>query len=651
MIKDLETERVTRSQAERWGPLFKYEPIPDFKSKSEAIKWRDREEKRWYEGYNGLSGFYYKYLTQYKLKDVSGRMIRPYWRDGDHFIVSPTTDTCIQYGKDKFTLKRREYGLSGWDGGFVPLEIAARNPGAVINMTSDTDIQVGKLMETKIQPMAKAMYDESELAWKKVFGSNATLWKPKTKFIPSSNKLKFEDDDMGSIIQGVQTSNGIKSAKNMEGDRIMYAFIDEYFKHPHPNFVLESADASRKKGFVNVGWISIGGSAGESSELGAKSAMDLWMNHEVRGIEIVFLPSTLCIAEAEVVDDRGIKIHGQYTSFMCNGWSLQDEAEAWIHKRRKALYSLADKTAYWQFVKAYPLNPDEIFEVTRQLGWTDEERVRWDNQKKKIHVSTSKFHPVNIQENQSSVDFIPNLHSPIKVLEQPIQGEFYIIGIDPIPYSGKEISEGNSDFAGIVHRVSTNTDVAYYRERSLDVSHATYIMRKLHRAYNNADIFIERDRGDTFIQECKNRGWSDMLVNEPYIWRPANQKLVHKGFMTRGKENLMTDSFLKAMRYYNEATKQGGIENIWDLDLHEQYFTFHVGNKDLASARKAIELYKWWLMEQHRMKKEWEAQTNAIYEKKVPIKRIVNGKVVVVYETLGTNNTIQSRFGKGYTTL
>lgn len=650
MITNIETEKVTRAQAERWGAMFKHEGVPTFKTKSEAIRWRDREEKRWAEGFNGMSGMYYKYLTQYKIKDSLGAMIVPRWRDGDHFLVAPTTEKCNSFKKDKFTLKRREYGLSGWDGGFLPLEIATRNPGCVINLTSYSKATLNKLMNQKIDSMAKAMYEDSEIAWKKVFGKDAVLWKPKTDYTTSNSKLTFSE--LGSVIQGVQTTDGLSSSKNMEGDRIAYAFIDEYFLHPFANEVRDSADASRKAGFANVGWISLGGSAGASSEKGAEAAADLWLNHEIRNIEIVFLPSTLCIDQAPVLDDRGIIIDGQMQSFTCNGWSIQSEAEEWIHKTRKILYSLVNKNSYWQFVKAYPLDPDEIFEVTRQLGWTDEEKVRWEGQKKKIHAASSRFVPSNVEINQRGATFIPNPHSPIKVLEEPIPGINYIIGIDPIPYSGKELSEGNSDFAAIVHRPDINMDVAFYRERSLDVTRSTFLVRNLHLAYNVSPVFIERDRGDTFIQECKNRGWSDMLVDEPYIWRPANQKLIHKGFMTRGKENIMADSFLKAMRFYDEKRGIGGIENIWDMDLHDQYFTFHVGNKDLASARKAVELYKWWLSELQRMRVEWEEHARQSYDKKIPVKTMVNGKMQVQYVSVGSgSNKYNNLFGKGYTML
>lgn len=652
MITNFETEKVTRAQAERWGALYKYEGIPTWRTALEAEKWAREEERRWYEGYNGLDGMYYKYLTQYKIKDGTGLMIRPYWRDGDHFLVAPASNHCISVFKDKFTLKRREYGLSGWDGGFVPLELAARNPGSVINLTSYSRDTLRKLMNQKIDSMQKAMYEDSEKAWKKHFGETTSLWKPKTTYTESKLTLTF---DMGSgirsVIQGVQTSHSEKEAKNMEGDRIVYAFIDEFFLHPYADKVHQSASASRQAGQRNIGSIFLGGSAGQSSDVGSRKAQELWYSHKTLGIEIVFLPSTLCIAEAQDIDDDGNPIDGKFITFMCNGWSIQDEAEQWIHKKRKALYSLSDKTAYWQFVKAYPLSPDEIFEANAKTGWTDEEKARWEKQKKRIIVAANKFRPVHIVQNTNGgYDFRTLQTSPVKVLEEPIAGERYIAGIDPIPFSGQEISEGRSDFGVVIKRLSTNMDVAYYMERNLDYIKVADTVSKMQLAYNKAKAMIERDRGDAFVQRYETLGLSELLVDEPYIWRPANQKKIHKGYTKRGKESDLINHYLVHLRSYDEKTQIGGIENVWDLLLYEQYYNFHIGNKDLADAKQAVELYNWWINEYERRKEMFNNQASQGGIKKVPVKMFINGRMVVKYVEV-SNGKAKNILGQGFEML
>jgi hypothetical protein len=398
MIEEAEIEVVTRAQAERWGERYKKEAVPEFKTKADAEKWRDREEQRFFTGHSNLTGSHYKYIQHYKIKDGYGSTISPKWRDTDEFIVFKTEAECKLNKKDKFTLKRREIGLSSAEA-FEAIETALLYPGCVVNVTSYKEEAVRKLMAQKIVFQAQHAFEESELAWKRIMGARATLWQPKVKYTEVDMRLRFVDDGMGSVIQGLQTTNGEKSAKNMEGDRIMRSFIDEFFLHPFAGKVRASADASRKMGFVNIGRISMGGSAGGASEDGAARAQDIWYNHKQMGVNVVFIPGWMSIDQAPVLDKDGIPIDGQFQSFTCNGWSLKEEAITWIEKTRSVLKSLRDKTDYYQFLKAYPLTVDEIFETTGDGDWTPEEKARFEAQKKRIYVSNSyKFMPKVLEE-------------------------------------------------------------------------------------------------------------------------------------------------------------------------------------------------------------------------------------------------------------
>lgn len=398
MIEEAEIETVTRAQAERWGARYKREPIPTFKDKKEAEAYRDREEQRFFEGHAGLTGGQYKYIQHYKIKDGYGTPISPNWRDTDEFIVFKTEAECKLNKKDKFTLKRREIGLSSSEA-FEAVETALLYPGCVVNVTSYKEEAVRVLMTEKMKFIAQHAFEDSELEWKRMFGARAKLWKPNVKYTEVDMRLRFLDEDILSTIQGLQTTNGEKSAKNMEGNRIMRSFIDEFFLHPFAGKVRASADASRKMGFVNIGRISMGGSAGGATEDGASRAQDIWYNHRQMGVNIVFIPGWMSIDQAPVLDKDGIPIDGQFQSFTCNGWSLKNEAIEWIEKTRSVLKSMRDKTDYYQFLKAYPLTVDEIFETTGDGSWTPEEKARFEIQKKRIYMANSyKFEPKVLEE-------------------------------------------------------------------------------------------------------------------------------------------------------------------------------------------------------------------------------------------------------------
>jgi len=644
MIETPEFDNVTRAKAERWGPRFVYTP-PNFKNKYEAQKYKEQEEQRWYEGYGGLDGMYYKYLTQYKMKNVQGEIIRPYWRDGDDYIVSKTTSSCLKNGNDKFTLKRREYGLSSWDGGFMPLEIAQRYPGCNIKMTSYNEDALKVLMENKIEVMGQHVYQDSEAAWQKVMGSTP-LWRPNIKYRNSDQTLHIDfGGDIRSTIAGIQTSKGPKSAKKMEGDRLMYAFIDEFFLHEFANKVRLSADAARREGFSKAGMISLGGSAGDSTEDGAKRAQDLWYNHQAYGIEIVFLPATLCISKAEELDDRGVKT-GRIISFMVNGYSLQQEAYEWIGKTRTVLESLSDKTAYWQFVKQYPLHVEEVFETTSDNLWDVDEKRRFESQKKRIFVSeTYRSVPMALQSDLTgTVRFERNASSPIKIIEEPKTGFNYIMGIDPIPIITRAESDKRSDYAAVVKCLETNMYVAYYTERSKDSSRLFNKTFLLQKAYNNALAMIERNRADAIIGEYERRGCRNFLANEPLPLRPAGAKTVEVGY-SKNIHNAddLTDNLLAWARHYDEEKETGGIESIWDDIMLDQVYTLDSGNKDIADAMVSCELLHWWILEKAARKQRLGKYSS--FKKKVPVKRLVNGVLQIQWVDV---ETFQNKFPNNY---
>ena len=79
-------------------------------------------------------------------------------------------------------------------------------------------------------------------------------------------------------------------------------------------------------------------------------------------VRTVFIPGTMGISRAPEFDDKG-QMTGRFYNFCPNGWSDKDGAAEWIEKRREHLDKSDDKRAYIGFVKSYPVEIDDIFEM------------------------------------------------------------------------------------------------------------------------------------------------------------------------------------------------------------------------------------------------------------------------------------------------
>jgi hypothetical protein len=62
------------------------------------------------------------------------------------------------------------------------------------------------------------------------------------------------------------------------------------------------------------------------------------------------------------------------------------------------LETLTDTGPLNQFKKAYPKDVGEIFAVSGDGGWSTEEKLRFEGQKKKIYLSAHKFNPYVLEE-------------------------------------------------------------------------------------------------------------------------------------------------------------------------------------------------------------------------------------------------------------
>lgn len=360
-------------------------PLPDFSKMSiyEWDKWLDIEYDRWVNGYGGLTGRQYAYITAGHLKNVEGKIIRPMWRDGDDLVFQSDFESRRD-NEDLMIVKRREFGLTSIYGGFEPIYNCLMHPGSDNLMTSADGTRVQSMFSQKTM----VMY--THLPLPKVLDSKGASEFRDLPILRKTKKGELElgrEDKFGnpttaiSRIVCIQTSKDHEAAKAFENYRGMSVFVDELFLHPRPEVVHASAQATISEGFIKKGHMVFGGSCGlddnatkedvEALKKGAAMGERLWNDAEAKRIKCVFVPGWMCIEKAPEYTNDG-KPTGKILKFMVNGWSDEKRATEWIMQRRDFLEKAKNKDMLRNFIKQYPLTVEEVFESNRNPIFPEE---------------------------------------------------------------------------------------------------------------------------------------------------------------------------------------------------------------------------------------------------------------------------------------
>jgi hypothetical protein len=499
-------------------PLFKWEGKPSiFKTVYEEDKWWDTQRARWYSGYGGLTGRHYFTVTQGTYKTATNVLITPDVRDGDITVFEE-----YEYAKrmflDYFIAKRRGFALSSIFGSAIPMYEALTNPGSTNLITSADKKRLEELHKDKLL----------------VFYSNLDPdIKPSTVSSRQTGYLHFGYDDgsggiggLNSKIISIQTSDKPADASNFEAYRGTSAFIDEVFLHPRPDEVVASAQASMMAGLRKVNPIVLGGSAGIASAQGSIRMQEYWLDASNNDVHTLFVPGTLCITEAPEYDEDG-NATGRILNFCPNGRSDEKRAMEYILRTRERLDRAKSKKKLNQFIKAYPLTIEELFDINTQSIFTEdindiinEASIRIRSEQRPVTRWDLKRRPTGIIEpvlNQTSGEF--------HILEHPQKEVKYGAGNDPIPF-GHEEGESDSNRsknAVLIGEVFSKKPVAFHVERTHDADAAMMNALLLMDYYGVEELMVERNRGQMLIDSFKRNGYSLRLSREPAYLNPAKK--------------------------------------------------------------------------------------------------------------------------------
>lgn len=378
-------EVIIKKGGEDKAPRFVYQELPKMTLK-EKEKWMEEEMIRWQNGYGGLNGDYYFHLTQILIRTPRGKRIPPRWRDGDNEIFD--WQLAVRKRKhDGVIFKKRRGAFSTIFGGSLPLKIAIENPGMTCGMTSADKGRTNDMFREKTMVAFDSMAEDLNISkldaddmrrltkeakwpgWVQLRHGTGTRMDSGKLYMDFFKNGKYTGDT--SRVYCEQTTERPNDVTKFEGLALGYLLIDEYFLHPNPEGVRVSASASMTEdGGVKMGSAFMGGSCGLMSDEGRKNAqvmMEDMARNPHSSIEQFFISGASMLEAAEEYDDHGVKT-GRILNFCPNGYSDIEKATEWIKKVRGILEKKKDKKEYYQFLYAYPLTVEELFQFSRE-GW------------------------------------------------------------------------------------------------------------------------------------------------------------------------------------------------------------------------------------------------------------------------------------------
>ena len=564
--------------------LFKWEGPPDFKTMTalQARLWLDKQKSRWVKGYGGLNGFHYFYATIGTLKTSRNKYIPPRVRDGD-ILVFESYAEAKRTEQDIFIAKRRGFALSSIFGAGIPFYYALSESGSVNLMTSADQNRLNGLYRDKIMPFYNGLNPAVKPGI--VSGQQRNL-------LHLGTKVGKTVEGLDSLIMGVPTAGGPDEAGALESYRATSIFIDEVFLHSYASTVLSSAQQSVSDDLVKISPIVLGGSCGVASSKSTHDMQMLWQDAQHNDLMTIFIPGTMCVENAAELDENGNKT-GRILNFCQNGISDQEAAREWILKTRDKLQKAKDKSKYYQFLKAYPLTIDEVFEFNTVGAFSEDVMNALVDISVRISKNPKTLVPVYIYEKDNGQVVAKPYHSdgftPDKsgwqILEFPEPDVLYGIGNDPIPFSDNVQDGRHSDLVSVVARMDNAEPVAFYRERTHDPDIATKKNILLSRLYNDAKIMIEMNQGGVLSHKIRDAGMRHILAPQPICFGSFSYKKRDGHGWWKGSN--ATEAYAELVK----VIKNNG-EHINMKELVDELKKFLTTNTDLADAYVSFLVYR-----------------------------------------------------------
>ena len=549
---------------------FVFTPHPqekDFKTELLYQKYWEEEKRRWIEGYGGLCGAHYQYLSQWKIKIGARQEVgEPVWREDDEPIFEEI-ERCERTKKELLWFSRREFGKTSIFA-FTAYRQNRLYPSSTQILTSSDKNKIFTIFGEKVIDIIGTKdtkgYLHPSIA-PKVERINATK---QEMMVAMSYPRKDGGIHMGRM-WGIETTDGPRSPQNVSSKRATFIGIDEVGLHNRRQAVIGSARPALVTDEVRDGLLMMCGTieAGIPSESLMELQEMVRIANETGDTTVLFTPYS----------------HGMY---LTNGHGDRKKAEEWWNKEYDKLEKAGDRIGLMNFEKNYPpdletalgiggagaLPPDIMAKVADQSKVIIREKVS-------IQPYTLFVDPDKKNGIEAKIDKRGGL---TLILEHPQEGVNYLSGIDPITGTSADMSDERSKHAHVVYKPTANTIVAVYLERHLDMEHLYRNSLMLQQYYNNCTAMVETNAGALLIDNYKKEGNLSFLSPTPKKLTVKMPKQMHgKGYRKLDNIDVFLHNMLvKHLREY--------AHNIWFLDLINEIPLYLKGNTDILDAFLAV---------------------------------------------------------------
>jgi hypothetical protein len=571
---------------------WRYVPVPNFRTKEEAVKYWIREEKRWIDGYDGMCGMFYKYLTQYKiLNRTTGEIAPPDYRQVDHEEVFPLIEQTLSDNKDFLGFTQRGFAKSTIFGGFVPIETAIRFPNSTTIITADTMDNIKVVFEEKIKTQYEQLHDHirPKMSAKWPAFSNKTM--PVIQFqnkVRNKNGVGYISEGLGSIIRGIDTEAQDGGAK-VEGKGAKLLLLDEIFKKKFAASTLSKGRALVRDGMRKKGSIFMVGSLSDASADGLSTAIKLWEDADKLGINKMFISSARVNTEYQLYDSNGNLTNNYVSVLNSNGKIDVEKGRECILNTRKELAKLSDPTILIEYILQYPLEVDELLSVNTDSWWSPEIIAKQREQRKIVEVAVKKkdYRECEMpslvyrdRENNIKHEILENAsQANVFLFRLPQPNTTYGFGSDPIP--GTTQNKAGSDWITTIKNFDTNQYDGYLVSRAYDLEPIINQLILLQEWYNNAQNLIEKNTIGAALAIYRQKNALHLLAKTPKRFRAKTLRQVDFGL----NKDANTSSLHQMVTSYVNAN----IYTIFSERFHKEFLDFPYKNTDYMSAMAMCE--------------------------------------------------------------
>jgi len=538
---------------------YKFVPTPVFMNPYDEQKYWDEENRRWREGFNGLTGKHYFYLSQCKIKSgTDGSLIRPVFRDVDMWVFE-AIDKAISMQYDLGVIKRREFGLTSIGAGCLPNYFMRLYPGSTSIITSCDKPRIFAAFNDKTAIVYDNLYDKIR---PKEVNRNQTkdhvYLKTKMKVRNTEGELEVRESE-------IYCSETVMKPSAFSSKRCIYGFYDEFPLHEKREELIASSNACFMQGTERTGFLLWGGTV----EHGIKNET----LSELRGIVADSKNSKTLIMFIEAW--MGLK------KFMSpNGWSDKEAGTRWVEQELERLDKLESKTQYLAFKKNYPLRIEDSLEMSDEGMFPPEVVAKINEQQKRIMNEPPPVANYDIESGLAK----PSPKGKFVILSHPQKGYTYIAGTDPIPFANNNINDG-SDYAMAIKCRETDTYVAYYAERNMNSDIVVMNSIKLQDYFCGAKTMLERNVGGVVLEKYKDFGRIDLLADKPSsLGIKFSDAKITKGYYKNDKMAQRGNELLIKYLLHHADT-------IFFKRMLDELGDYLVKNTDLIDAVLACEIY------------------------------------------------------------